>query len=343
MKAIVYSAPRVFELADVPDPVPAAGQVVVRPTLAGICGTDLHIHAGGFFAEYPLIPGHETAGEVVSCGLGVEDLRVGQRVVVDNASACGHCPECGRGEPLFCRNFSSLGVNGPGGFAERIVTRADKCFVADDLPTERAVFAEPLACAIHGMDMLQLQPGADVVMVGSGTTGLLLAQLLLHGGAARLTVAGPTEFKLELARSFGVDRVVQVSRDDAAATAATLSAMAPGGYDVAIDATGAAPVVQHLPDLVKANGTVFVYGMCNEQDRVQWSPYDIFRRQLTVKGSFAQVNCFDRSLAMLRSGRIHTEGLITHRYPLADYGLALEALRSDKTCLKVVLEPTVSP
>ncbi len=337
MKAVVYSAPRTFDVVNVPAPEPGAGEVVVRPVLTGVCGTDLHIHNGGFFAEYPLTPGHEIAGEVVSWGDKVTNFRVGQRVVVDNASACGRCQECGRGEPLFCRNFSSLGVNGPGGFAEQVVTRADKCFNADDLDIAAAVLTEPLACAVHGMDVLQLKPGADVAMIGSGTTGLLLAQLLLHGGASRLTMASPTQFKLQLAQSLGVDRVVQVSRSDATATAAALRERAPEGYDVVIDATGATEVVQELPGLVKNNGTVLVYGMCGEEDRVAWSPYDVFRRQLTIKGSFAQVNCFDRSLALLRSGRVRSNGITTHHFPLAEYGVALDALQSDPSCLKAVI------
>ncbi len=338
MQAIVYSAPREFELQQVPDPVAGPGQVVVRVTMAGVCGTDVHIHDGGFFSAFPLTPGHEIAGEVLSWGEGVTGFAVGQQVVVDNASACGHCVECGRSNPLYCSNFLSLGVNAAGGFAEQVVTRADKVFDAQDLALSRAVLAEPLACAIHGMEVLDLAPGSDVVMIGSGTTGLLLAQLLIHGGAGRLTVAGPTQFKLALAAKYGVDRVVQVSRD-AVATAATLRELAPDGYDVAIDATGAPSVVQTLPDLVRDNGTVLVYGMTDAEDRVSWSPYDIFRRQLTIKGSFAQVNCFHQSLAMLRSGRIASDGLITHTFPLAEYGDALAAVKSDPSCLKAVVVP----
>jgi D-arabinitol dehydrogenase (NADP+) len=339
MKAVVYSAPREFTVQDVADPVAGPGQVVVRTTMAGVCGTDVHIHEGGFFSAFPLTPGHEIAGEVLSLGEGVSGFEIGQQVVVDNASACGHCPECGRSDPLYCRNFLSLGVNAAGGFAEQVVTRPDKVFDAADLPLELAVLAEPLACAIHGVDVLDLAPGADVAMIGSGTTGLLLAQLLIHGGAGRLTVAGPTQFKLDLARQYGVDRVVQVSRSDAAATAATLRELAPGGYDVVIDATGSSAVVQTLPDLVRDNGTVLVYGMTDAEDRVSWSPYDIFRRQLTIKGSFAQVNCFNQAMAMLRSGRIRSEGLITHRFPLDRYGDALAAVGSDPTCLKAVVVP----
>lgn len=339
MRALVYSAPKQFAVEQVADPVAGPDEVVVRTVLAGVCGTDVHIHAGGFFSAFPLTPGHEIFGEVLSLGPGVTGLRVGQRVVVDNASACGRCPECGRGDPLFCRNFHSLGVNAPGGFAEQVVSRADKVFDADDLPAESAVLAEPLACAVHGMDILALRPCSDVVMIGAGPTGLLLAQLLIHGGAGRLTLAGPTQFKLALAASFGVDRVVQVPRHDAEATAAMLRDLAPNGYDVAIDATGSAAVTQILPGLVRENGTVFVYGMSDAQDRVSWSPYDIFRRQLTVKGSFAQVNCFDRALAMLRCGRVSGRGIITHHFDLDDYAGALTAIQSERTCLKAVVTP----
>jgi len=136
LKAIVYSAPRHFQVGQLQAPTPGPGEVVVRPTLSGMCGTDLHIHDGGFFARFPLTPGHEITGEVVALGDDVSDLNVGQRVVVDNASPCGHCGHCGRGEPLFCENFTSLGVNAPGGFAELVLTPAAKVFDAGDLEPE---------------------------------------------------------------------------------------------------------------------------------------------------------------------------------------------------------------
>jgi len=337
-RAVVYDEPRRFEVREVATPTAGPGEVVVDVELAGVCGTDLHLHEGGFFASFPLTPGHESVGSVREVGPGVDHVRVGQRVVVDNASACGRCAACSRGDALFCERFHSLGVNAPGGFAGSLVGPAHKVYAADDLPLDVAVFAEPLACAVHGMDVLGLRPGADVLVVGAGTTGLLLTQLLVHGGAGRVTVAAPTEFKLELARSHGADRVVRVTRD-AGQTARTLAALQPHGFDVTIDVTGASSVVEALPALTAANGTVFVYGMCDEPDRIALSPYDVFRRQLTVKGSFAQVNCMDRSLAMLRSGRVSTHGLITHRFPLADYGAALHALAHDPTSLKVVVEP----
>ncbi len=338
MRAVVYDAPRELEVRSVPRPVAGPGEVVVDVDLAGLCGTDLHLHEGGFFAGFPLTPGHEATGTVRAVGDGVTHVRLGQRVAVDNASSCGRCRECSRGNHLFCEHFHSLGVNAPGGFAESLLSPAHKVYPADDLDPELAVLAEPLACAVHGMDVLGLRPGADVLVVGAGTTGLLLSQLLLHGGAGRVTVAAPTPFKLELADAYGVDRVVRVTRD-ADETARTLARLQPDGFDVTVDVTGAASVVGMLPSLTAANGTVFVYGMCDEDARVPLSPYDVFRRQLTVKGSFAQVDCLDRALALLRSGRVRTEGLVTHRFPLAGYAEALETLRSDPTSLKVLLEP----
>lgn len=340
MRAVVYTAPREFSLETVPRPVPGPGEVLLRSTITGVCGTDLHIHNGGFFSAYPLTPGHEIIGTVETVGPGVDDLPPGLQVAADNTVLCGHCYFCRRDEPLFCQNFYSLGVNGPGGFAEYVVVQAEKCFPADDLVPDVVVMAEPTACAMHGMDVLDLHPGADVLLFGAGPTGLVLSQLIVHGGASRVTVAAPTAFKLDLARSYGVDETVLIPRDAAADSMRHLHELAPPGFDVVIDATGAPSIVEQCISLTKNGGTVLVYGMADEADRVSWSPYAIFRRELTIKGSFAQTHCFDRALAVLRSGRVKTEGLLTHHFTLDEYGAALDALRSDSTCLKAAIVPT---
>lgn len=339
MKAVVYDRPRHFSVTDVPTPEPGPDEVRLRSSITGLCGTDLHIHEGGFFAAYPLIPGHEIVGVVDEIGAEVEDLRPGQRVAADNTVLCGKCYFCRRDQPLFCRNFYSLGVNGPGAFAEYLVVRAEKCFPVDDLPLDTAVMVEPTACAIHGMDVLDLKPGSDVLLFGAGPTGLVLAQLLVHGGAARLTVAAPTEFKLDLARSFGVDETVRIDRSDPAGAAARLRHMTEQGFDVVIDATGSAPLVEQCVSLVRDGGTVLIYGMGGEQDRIPFSPYEVFRRELTIKGSFAQTHCFDRSIAVLRSGRVRTDGILTHRVGLMRFGSALETVRSDRSCVKSAIVP----
>ncbi|MGD0874440.1 MAG: zinc-dependent alcohol dehydrogenase family protein [Acidimicrobiales bacterium] len=339
MKAVVYSAPRQFDVLTVPTPEPGEGEVRLCVEMAGMCGTDLHIHDGGFFSKYPLTPGHEIVGRVDALGEGVTEIAVGQLVAADNTVLCGYCTFCRRDEPLFCRNFYSLGVNGPGAFAEFVTVLAEKCFPVDDLSLSTAVMTEPTACAIHGMDVLDLRPGSDVLVFGAGPTGLVLAQLLVHGGAARVTVAAPTEFKLALAREYGVDSTVQIDRADPGASLANLRGQTADGYDVVVEATGAVAVAELCLPLVRDGGTVLVYGMADEDAFVSVHPYEVFRRELTVKGSFAQTHCFDRALAVLRSGRVRTEGIVTHRFDLGAYGQALEALRSDPSCMKAAIVP----
>ena len=330
MRAVVLPQPRTPTVQDGPRSSPGPGEVVVDVQVAGVCGTDVHLDEGGFFARFPLTPGHEFTGRVREVGAGVEHVAVGQRVAVDNASACGSCVECSRGNHLFCRDFRSLGVNAPGGFAESVLTPAHKVYDAEDLAPDVAVLAEPLACVVHGLDVLALRPGADVLVLGAGTTGLLLAQLLAHGGAGRVTVAAPTEFKLDLARAFGADRVVQIPRDPDAAAA--------GGVR-------------------RGRGRDGRRRTCRAPARPRRRPWDRVRlrdvrrgrhcavtalRHLPARadrqGSFAQVDCMDRALRLLRSGRVRTDGLVTHRFPLERYAEALDTLRHDPTSLKVVID-----
>ena len=292
--------------------------------------------AGGFMARYPLIPGHEVVGEVESIGEDVQGLEIGDQVAADNTVLCGQCEYCRRDQPLFCLNFTSLGVNAPGGFADYVVVDAEKCFPLDGVDPNVAVMTEPLACAMHGADVLSLRPGSDVLLFGAGPTGLLLSQLLLHGGAARLTVAAPSPHKLELARSFGVDETVQLDRADLAAASSKLRTISDSGFDVVVEATGVPAVLALCPQLTRPGGTVLVYGMAEAEDRVAFSPYEIFSRELTIKGSFAQTHCFDRALLALRTGRVRTEGIVTDVFPLERFADALTAVASPKTIKAVV-------
>lgn len=328
MRAVVFAGPGSWSVADVPDPVAGPGHVLLRPIVTGVCGTDRHLLAGKFMARYPLIPGHELVGEVVHVGDDVTTLALGDVVAADNTVLCGHCEFCRRNQPLFCTNFYSLGVNGPGGFAELVAVASEKCFPLLGLDPMVAVMTEPLACAMHGADKLGLRPGSDVLVFGAGPTGLVLAQLLLHGGAARITVAAPSEHKLALARSFGVDHTLRLDRSDLAAALPGLRGIAPEGFDAVIEATGSVDVLALTPELTRPGGTILVYGMADDTARVPLSPYDIFSRELTIKGSFAQTHCFDRALLALRSGRVLTEGIVTDLVPLERFGDALAAVAS---------------
>lgn len=350
MRAIVYDRPESFRLSDIPVLEPGPGQVRIRIDLAGVCATDLHLHHGEFAPSYPLTPGHEFVGTLEALGPEVGSaadvgpgtdsgagLRMGQQVVADTLVSCGGCPACREGRDTFCVRASALGVNAPGAFAEYVVVPARQVFVVDDLEPEVAVFAEPLACVVHGMDVLDLRPGSDVLVFGAGPTGLLLAQLL-GPVAGRMTVAAPSQFKLDLAAKHGADHTVRVDRSDPASATADLHDIAPQGFDVVVDATGAVGVLDQTIALTRDAGTVFVYGMAPQDARWSISPYEVFHRELTIKGSFAQHHSFSRAVEALRRGQVRPSDFITHRFGLDHYDDVLGAI-GDSGCLKAVLDP----
>jgi D-arabinitol dehydrogenase (NADP+) len=342
VKAVRYAEPEHWQLADLPDPEPGPGEIRVRVRAAGVCGTDVHLHHGEFGHVYPLVPGHEVIGEVDQAGPGVDTvaggLAPGTLVAVDNMVSCGTCAMCRQARPAFCASLRAMGVFEDGGFAEYLNVPAVNCHPASDLGPDVAVLAEPTACALHGIDILAPKPGSDALIFGAGPTGLILAQLLSAAGAARVTVAAPTAAKLELAAGWGAETVL-ATRADPGQTARQLRDKAPDGFDVVIDATGVPAVLEQCPPLTAVGGTILVYGVTPEQAVWPVSPYDVFRRELTIKGSFSQAFSFDRALRMLRAGRVRTDGMITHRFGLAGYGDALAAVSGDTSCLKAIIEP----
>ena len=151
-----------------------------------------------------------------------------------------------------------------------------------------------------------------------------------------MTVAASSGFKLKRAEELGIDATYLMDRADLPGDAARLKA-ASGGFDIVVDATGSAAVSEQCVPLTRSGGTVMFYGVTEPEDRVQVSPYDVFRREITIKGSFAEIDSFPAAIAALRSGRARTTGLITHRFTLEEYADALDALRNDRTVHKIII------
>ena len=339
MKAVLYSAPREFAVGDINAVEPGPRDVRIRVHQTGLCGTDKHIHEGDFTAEFPLVPGHEIVGTVESAGDEVTSVAIGQWVTVNPNMSCGQCDQCRRGRQLLCRNLTGIGSNSDGGFAELITVPADAVFDVEGLDPDVAVFAEPAACALHGLETLSPRPGTTALVLGSGATGLLLAQLLATGGVAHVTVASPTKHQLERAGALGIDSTVLIERDLPDADVQRLYEQSEGGFDYVVEATGSARVGARCVELTRDGGTVMVYGVTRPDDTFPVRPYDIFRREITIKGSFAEIASFPAAIAALRSGRVRTDGLITHRFGLDDYGEALDAFSNDKTLHKAIVSP----
>jgi D-arabinitol dehydrogenase (NADP+) len=339
MKAVVYDAPRSYTVKDIPTPDANAGEVRIKVDQVGVCGTDLHIHEGDFNAVFPLIPGHELVGVVDRVGEGVTRLRAGEQVTVNPNVHCGRCDYCLSGRLILCENLKGYGSNFPGFFAEYVTVPENLVFSVDGLPKDTAVFAEPAACAMHGLETLQLRPGATALVFGAGPTGLLLAQLIASGGASSVTVAAPSQFKLDTASKLGIDRTVLIGRDDPEGNIAKIRDASPNGdgYDVVVEATGSTAVGDICVPVTRNGGTVMIYGVTRADELVKFHPFDIFRREITIKGSFAEITSFGAAIAALRAGRARTDGIITHRFALDDYGKALDALATGPSVHKIVI------
>lgn len=339
MKAVVYDAPRSYSVTDVPVPEAAPGEVRIKVDQVGVCGTDLHIHEGDFNAVFPLIPGHELVGVVDQLGEGATGLRLGEQVTVNPNVHCGRCQYCLAGRLILCENLEGYGSNFPGFLAEYVTVPERLVFSVDGLPRDTAVFAEPASCAMHGVETLQIRPGSSALVFGAGPTGLLLAQLIAYSGASSVTVAAPSAFKLETAKALGVDRTVQIDRRDADANLRRLREQSPrgDGFDYVVEATGSTVVAGICVPLARNGGTVLIYGVTRDQETVAFRPFDVFRREITIKGSFAEITSFGAAIDALRNGRVRTDGMITHRFDLDDYGKALDAVANDPTAHKVVV------
>jgi D-arabinitol dehydrogenase (NADP+) len=338
MKAVVYDRPKSYVITDVPVPEPGPAQIRIKVIQVGVCGTDLHIHNGEFMVAYPLTPGHELVGVVDALGETADRFRIGEQVTVNPNVHCGRCDYCLSGRLILCSNLKGMGSNFPGFFAEYVTVPENLVFSTEGLPLDTAVFSEPAACATHGLENLHVRPGASALVFGAGPTGLLLAQLLRAGGASSVTVAAPKQFKLDVAAGLGIDRTVLIDRADAAATQAKVMDASGGeGYDIVVEATGSTAIGDICVPLTRNGGTVLIYGVTTADEEVRFHPFDVFRREITIRGSFAEITSFEAAIAALRTGRVRTDGMISHRFGLDQYGQALETLRSDPTAHKVII------
>jgi 2-desacetyl-2-hydroxyethyl bacteriochlorophyllide A dehydrogenase len=320
MRAIVLDRPGTFRVADVPDPVPDVDQVVVRVECCGICGTDLHILAGEFPpTPYPITPGHEFAGTVVARGADVRpDLPVGARVAVDPSLYCGYCRRCRAGRDNLCENWAAIGDTVDGAFAEFVaVPAANAYLLPGHLDAQHGAMAEPLACAVHGLDRLGPVLGDSVVVIGAGTMGLLLLQVLLHAGAGPVAVVDRISERLEVARKLGAAQAVT----DADALEGTR-------FEVAVDATGVPKAIETAYGLLDRGGRMLVFGVSPADAAISVSPFRVYNDEITITGSMAILHSFGLAVDLLASGAVDPRPLLSEPLPLEQFGEAVDRVRS---------------
>jgi len=322
MRAIVLDRPGSFRVAEVPDPAPGEGQIVVRVDACGICGTDIHIMDGEFPpTPYPITPGHEFAGTVAAVGSDVDgrmNLQVGAKVAVDPSLYCGYCRRCRSGRDNLCENWAAIGDTVDGAFAEYVaVPAANAHLLPDGIDGQLGAMIEPLACAVHGLRRLGGVFGDTVVLTGAGTMGLLLLQLLVHAGAGPVTVVDRVPDRLEVARKLG-----------AAQTATGLDELQDERFEIAVDATGVPAVVDGAAGLLDRGGRLLVFGVAPAEATMSLSPFRVYNDEITVTGSMAILRSFAPAVELIGSGVIDPRPLLSEPLPLDEFGEALRRVRS---------------
>ena len=362
-KAAVLTAFReplqIREYPEPPDPGPS--EAVVRVDMAGICGTDVHLWLGQLPIPLPVILGHETAGTLEKLGPNLRQdwrgnpLQAGDRITWASSITCGECYYCRmKRQPTRCVTRKAYGISycaddAPhlrGGYAERIVLRAGTAIfkIPDSVPTDAVIGAGcALVTAIHGIERAPVEWGDVVVIQGSGPVGLAALAISRQSGAARVIVIGGPPHRLELARRFGADVVVDIDAvpDPVDRRRAVLAETGPYGADVVIECVGHPAAVNEGIELCRDGGRYLVLGQYADAGNISFNPHIITRKQLQLVGSWGfEPRHVDRALSLLAG--THFKELfaseITHRFPLAEANAALETVREWRSG-KAVLMP----
>lgn len=336
MRAVQLTEIGSLRVTDLPDPAPGEGEVLIRVTSSGMCGSDRHLVAGYFPISLPVVLGHEFEGIVVGGDVG-EGLNVGDRVTVDPNVHCGFCDACRRGLVGHCSRMSAYGVVRDGAFAELVKVESKQVHVLPpDLPDHFGALTEPLSCCLRAMDHANIQPGQTVAVVGGGVMGQLLVQLASLAGATQVILSTRQRTRRDLAESLGATASVEPS--EAAAAIAGPLGIVPGGVDVVFEAAGVAGTLEQSLSLVRRGGTVVVVGAAATDLRAEVSPFQIFGRELTIVGSHLNPFTHARAAQLVASGRLELAPLITRVIGLDDLPDALLG-EPENGEIKVVVAP----
>ena len=332
MIAAEISAPneaRVFE-KDTPDIGP--DEVLIDVKRAGICGTDLHIWHGSYsVARYPVTPGHELSGVVAAVGDNVQNFKVGERVTADPNLPCYRCVFCQQRQFNQCLALEVIGVTRAGAFAGYVSVPESAVYGVGEMSFADAALVEPLACVVWGLKQVQLQAGDRMLIFGAGPMGILMMQAVKRAGVSYVAIVDKDPWRLELAESLGANAAIQADK----LTQQTFGSLVPHGFDVVADATGIPQVLTGSFDFVRPGGKVWVFGVAPDGSSASFSPFDVFRKDLKIIGSFALNKTFHEAIAMLQGGTVQVEPLVSHALSVKEFQKGLDLAESDPERMKV--------
>ncbi len=338
MKASRFLGNKTFAVTDLPTPHAGPGELVLRNQVCGVCGTDVHIYhgePGSADVNPPVVLGHEYSGEVVEVGEGVTGFAVGDHVTVDPNIYCGHCAYCQNGKKQLCPSMEAIGVTRDGGFAQYSLIPASQAFKLEPtVPWEAAAMAEPLACCLHGIDLAGIQVGDKVCVVGGGAIGLLMVQLAKLSGASQIVLSEPNEKRRQVGLQLGANAALDPTRPDAQEAFAQVL---DGGANVVIECVGNVPAVKSAFQFAGKGATVLLFSVPKVDATFDLPLFDVYKKELTIKGSFVNPDTHARAVALINSGKVDFGPIITHRFTLDQLPEAIAMQMSDAS-IKVVVE-----
>jgi L-iditol 2-dehydrogenase len=344
MRALLLSAYRRFELADLAAPEPAPREILIQVAACGICGSDVHGYDGSSGRRVPpIVMGHEAAGTIAALGTGVTGFSVGDRVTFDSTVYCGECAYCCRGEINLCDRRQVLGVScgdyrRAGAFAEFIVVPARIVYrLPDDFVFAEAAMLEAVAVALHAVSLVSVPPDSTALVIGAGTIGLLVQQALGAAGCARVFVTDVDDARLQRSREFGATAAITAGEDFNHQLLQLTNGV---GVDIAVEAVGNNEAVNTSIASVRKGGSVVLIG--NVSAEVTLPLQKVVTRQIRLQGSCASAGEYSRAIELLSMGTIRVKPLITAVAPLEEGPQWFERLyRREPNLMKVVLTPGV--
>ncbi|MFO7611640.1 MAG: alcohol dehydrogenase catalytic domain-containing protein [Clostridia bacterium] len=326
MRAAVLYGKHDIRIEELTVPEVSGDWRLVKVAFCGICGTDVHLFEGdeGSVKLVPgTVPGHELSGTLFGTG---------EKVVVDPNYFCGSCSRCLEGNTHYCKNIFNTGVTVNGGFAEYVAAHKSQLhLVPEHVPLEDAAYAEPISCCLHGADLARIEPGDRVLITGGGTIGLIMLQICRHMGAAHIAVSEPMDTKRTLALSLGADSVFDSSIIDS-------EKLKKCDFNKVMECSGNPDAVRTAIECCKSTGTVMLFGLTKPDDEIRIKPFELFKRELTIKASYINPGTMSGALDLLAAGKIKTApltgGFITLEELPGTLAKSSEALKNGKILVK---------
>lgn len=311
MKSAVFYRKHDLRVENSPMPKVGPEDILIQVKACGICGTDVHIYEGDKGAAEvtpPTILGHEFSGVIAEVGSNVTKYKVGDRVCIDPNCYCGKCDFCRNGIAHYCTDMIGYGTTVNGGFAEYCSVNQRQVYkLGDNTTFEQGAMTEPVACCLHGMDMCNIHPGSNVVVIGGGMIGLLMLQLSKLAGAARVALLEPVESKRVVAKKLGADILIDPINEN---VEEELKKAGMTWVNTVIECVGKTATIQQAIDIVGNKGTVMMFGLTKPDDTIAVKPFQIFQKEIELKSSFINPYTQKRALDLIDSGRLDVSSMV---------------------------------